>query len=638
MGLSPAATLLRHLDTNEFELTTAKTLPRRSMQLHERERTEPVRSNTCRDNGDQIVVPQHHAPRPMTLPTRGAAGRAKKLDSLPAGGHALNGDEAAEHTATSPTCNGDTNGGNSPCESPSYVTNTFYKFPENGNAYAGTPVTTPTDDATNPIPLPPREGKKHIKTNAKRHVRKYPLIIPVNGLQRTLNMVTETTPTEDGLKPVTALALSNGVLQRALNASQLQTPSQVLAKPLSSQRHTVGGHTYQNLDKSGAEGGQCVTTTDSASLQFESILEADYDKGNVLQSPDVTDGFYNFSIQKEHYNKGKAAEFDAKKMCGLYVNEDELRNLDIEKSLKRQQNAVTAKSAAVSVPSVPTETPKVQEQEEPTLTRPATPLPETPPDCEAPPVPITAETLTPTAELEMTTTPPIVVSTATIKLSNPAVAAVTETSLSPIVTAIATAEPAVIREKGNKTGLAADNELAGNALFKKVRESVDMAMDKKTAGDVSSGGGGAGGGSCNNSNTVKTHKVARASSIATSTRPQTEAEYFAAATARLKDSNSVSCEDLLEFSDKKPRGCERGVDSDEVRIMVKVLGKDIVEPTRCLRSLEFIGWDVHKAIKIIKLQNILPAKELSFAESLEALQEYQWDLHTTALKLRGFKR
>jgi len=60
-----------------------------------------------------------------------------------------------------------------------------------------------------------------------------------------------------------------------------------------------------------------------------------------------------------------------------------------------------------------------------------------------------------------------------------------------------------------------------------------------------------------------------------SAKPQTEAEYFAATAARLADSNSVSCEDLLEFSDKKPKGCERGVDSDEVRIMVKVLGKDV---------------------------------------------------------------
>lgn len=44
---------------------------------------------------------------------------------------------------------------------------------------------------------------------------------------------------------------------------------------------------------------------------------------------------------------------------------------------------------------------------------------------------------------------------------------------------------------------------------------------------------------------------------------------------KLKDSNSVSCEDLLELSQKKPKGKERGAESDEVRIMTKVLGTTV---------------------------------------------------------------
>lgn len=47
-------------------------------------------------------------------------------------------------------------------------------------------------------------------------------------------------------------------------------------------------------------------------------------------------------------------------------------------------------------------------------------------------------------------------------------------------------------------------------------------------------------------------------------------------------SNSVSCEDLLEFSEKKPRGRERGVESDEVRIMTKVLGTKVGLISFCL--------------------------------------------------------
>lgn len=43
----------------------------------------------------------------------------------------------------------------------------------------------------------------------------------------------------------------------------------------------------------------------------------------------------------------------------------------------------------------------------------------------------------------------------------------------------------------------------------------------------------------------------------------------------LSNSNSVSCEDLLQFSNRKPMGRERGIDSDEVRLMIKVLGKEV---------------------------------------------------------------
>lgn len=37
----------------------------------------------------------------------------------------------------------------------------------------------------------------------------------------------------------------------------------------------------------------------------------------------------------------------------------------------------------------------------------------------------------------------------------------------------------------------------------------------------------------------------------------------------------VSCEDLRKFANTKPNSRTRGNDSDEVRIMLKVLGKDV---------------------------------------------------------------
>ncbi|XP_037713243.1 activated Cdc42 kinase-like isoform X2 [Drosophila subpulchrella] len=480
IGPSPASTLLRHLDTDEFDLQSL-----------------------------------HQSQRPMTLPTRGASQRVRKAEL--AAGFSRHNDENSNSLET--------------CESPSYMTHGSYKFPE---AQQSEPL--PEPESPNPIPLPPREGKKQVKTSTKRHVRKYPLIIPANGLQRTLSKLTDFGD-DAGRTP----EISSSTQQqrgRAIEVVAAVRPNSMRRPSRPSEREyenmpAVGNesaHTYQNLDKLAP--ADAAGLTDTASLQFESILEADSSKEGILQSPDVTDGFYNFSIQKEHYNKGKDAEFEATQISGLYVNDDELRNLDIESSRK-------------------TATPGSS--------------------CSALEAEASQQDGQPPAE----------------------------------------AAPEVSRRFSS-----ADNELAGNALFKKVRASVNMAMsNRNSVGETSSSSSHPGGASA---------------------KPQTEAEYFAATAARLADSNSVSCEDLLEFSDKKPRGCERGVDSDEVRIMVKVLGKDST-PNRCLGALEFINWDVHKSIKLIKLQNLVSEANLSLEASFEALQQHEWDLHTTAHKLNGLK-
>lgn len=84
------------------------------------------------------------------------------------------------------------------------------------------------------------------------------------------------------------------------------------------------------------------------------------------------------------------------------------------------------------------------------------------------------------------------------------------------------------------------NELADNALFNKFRDAADGASHLVTDPVVVDGD-----------------------------RESNEDEPL---DGKLKDSNSVSREDLLEFADKKPKGKERGIESDEVRIMTKVLG------------------------------------------------------------------
>ncbi|XP_016984888.1 activated Cdc42 kinase-like isoform X2 [Drosophila rhopaloa] len=477
IGASPAATLLRHLDTDEFDLQSL-----------------------------------HKSQRPMTLPTRGAAQRVRKAEL--AVGLSRHNDENSNSLEA--------------CESPSYMTHASYKFPEAPQQ----PEQLPEPESPNPIPLPPREGKKQVKTSTKRHVRKYPLIIPANGLQRTLSKLTDFG--EDAGKTPEFSSHNQQQTSRAIEVVDAVRPNSMRRPSRPSDREyenmpaegSEPCHTYQNLDKLAP--ADAAGLTDTASLQFESILEADSSKEGILQSPDVTDGFYNFSIQKEHYNKGKDTEFEVTQISGLHVNDDELRNLDIESSRK---TATPGSSCSAS-----------QQDEEP----PVEPAPEV-----------------------------------------------------------------------SRRFSSADNELAGNALFKKVRASVNMAMHRNSVAETSSSSSQTGGAAA---------------------KPQTEAEYFAATAARLADSNSVSCEDLLEFSDKKPRGCERGVDSDEVRIMVKVLGKDST-PNRCLGALEFINWDVHKSIKLIKLQNLVGESNLSLSleASFEALQQHEWDLHTTAHKLNGLK-
>ena len=483
----------------QFSLKSAKTLPRRSTHFkHDSDEfisTIPLRS--IGNDNEMVIPPLQNAPRPTTLPTRGAANRLRKAEL-----------ELSKDANSTTALNSRMGDNVSPCESPSYVTNTSsYKFPEKPSS----PADSETAADHNALPvLPPKEGKKHIQANPKRHVRKYPLIIPANGVQRTLQRVindeekspsllkspTAANSTSRNLPTVKPFNINNNNMAEYENTTKLQSSS---STPNSQDR------TYQNIG-----------TDDTASLQFESILEADFNKDQVLQSPDVTDGFYNFSIQKDHYHKSKEVDFDAQKLAsGLYVNEDELRNLDIEKNIVKLNKQNPDNSLKKSNESLDVKSTTVTEENIKHTTM------------------ITSSSSS-TKQIE-----------------------ITEESFdkSPALAATQPSNDKLLKSAGKL--LKADNELAGNALFKKVRESVDKAMIKppsKLAVDT---------GVINKRELNKTPA------------PPTEAEMFSAAVNRLNDSNSVSCEDLLEFADKKPKGHERGVDSDEVRIMMKVLGKDV---------------------------------------------------------------
>lgn len=82
-----------------------------------------------------------------------------------------------------------------------------------------------------------------------------------------------------------------------------------------------------------------------------------------------------------------------------------------------------------------------------------------------------------------------------------------------------------------------------------------------------------------------------------------------------RQSDHVSCEDLLEFACDGPnarrtRGPRNGEQSDEVRIMLKVLQEQST-PESCIAALNVTEWDVLAAIKLERLQGLLK-KENSF--------------------------
>ncbi|KAK9737649.1 Protein tyrosine and serine/threonine kinase [Popillia japonica] len=92
-------------------------------------------------------------------------------------------------------------------------------------------------------------------------------------------------------------------------------------------------------------------------------------------------------------------------------------------------------------------------------------------------------------------------------------------------------------------------------------------------------------------------------------------------------SHHVSCEDLLEFADTKPSSRARGNDSDQVRIMQKVF-RNTITTEHCLEVLNHIDWEVLKAIKIVKLQKVVPGVQLSTCTN--ALDNCSWDVTKAA--------
>lgn len=341
-----------------------------------------------------------------------------------------------------------------PCETPSYMANAAGNFV----LCAESPkVEVKPIVEDNPLPLPPRD-RSNIQLNIaqKRHFRKYPLIIPATGIQRTLDKINQVTPVEEKRDvfpvptstppPVPApnydddddddvfedlkndTKISHEFEQNVNNYGIIRQQEKHYTKdfiennfPASAMRHSLidldGHRTYENIEAF-QKRFSCHDEADTASLHFESILENDNNVGNV--SDDMVDGFCLFESNGHKLHPIALSEAPAKP------------------ERKSSANVIESKMLEFS-------------QKYPKYKMPR-------------------------------------------------------------------------------------NELASNALFNKIKESVENAANVD----------------------------------------ECEVELDVKDECDLKKSiNHVSCEDLLDFSENKPKGRERGAESDEVRIMIKMFGTKV---------------------------------------------------------------
>ncbi|CAH1716278.1 unnamed protein product [Chironomus riparius] len=437
-----------------------------------------------------------------------------------------------------------------PCETPSYMANADGNFSLSVDSLKTTPnaEVKPIEHKTeNPLPLPPRDRSTlQLNIAQKRHVRKYPLIIPASATQRTLDKVNQITPVEDkseifteasnfkapttsstvntsydinndddddddvfeNLKKDTKISqefeenVNNYGMIKGLEKNYTKdfiennfpsTSFQDLRMPSSV---TNEARTYQNIEDF-QKRFSSHEQSDTASLHFESILEDENVVNDAQISDDMVDGFGLFESENSGNNNNKASS----------------RNNCASKVINNHCNSSS---------SFPFK--RVERK-------------------------------------------PFSVSTSSIE-----------------------SKKNEFSQKFPKYKMP-KNELASNALFNKIKESVEMAA---------------------NSDECEIELEMENQDNSGGNSP-----------CELKRSiNHVSCEDLLDFSDKKPLGAARGLDSDEARILRKMFGTKVTLE-RCLDTLNFINWDLQKAIKLCKMQNMNPEKTLQ--ECFDELDP-DWDL------------
>lgn len=360
-----------------------------------------------------------------------------------------------------------------PCETPSYMANAAGNFTLSLESNEPPKVEAKQID-DNPLPLPPR-GRSNMQLNVtqKRHVRKYPLIIPATGVQRTLDKINQITPVEEKQEvfPVPSpppavpspsfdlndddddddvfenlkndTKISQDFEQNVNHYGTIKSQEKLFTQgfiennfPTSTLRHSLidlnGHRLYENIEAF-QKRYSCHDEADTASLHFESILENDEHVLNI--SDDMVDGFCVFES-----------------------------------------------NASAKLPTTSNVEAPIKKPERKSLTK----------------------------------TAPAVIESKKLEFS----------------------------QKYPKYKMPR-NELASNALFNKIKESVENAA----------------------------------------MADECEVELEVKDACELKKSinhHHVSCEDLLDFSENKPKGRERGEESDEVRIMIKMFGSKVSLMINCV--------------------------------------------------------
>jgi len=107
--------------------------------------------------------------------------------------------------------------------------------------------------------------------------------------------------------------------------------------------------------------------------------------------------------------------------------------------------------------------------------------------------------------------------------------------------------------------------------------------------------------------------------------------------ARYTSPKTSACSGTGDPDDEPPgvSGHQRSAESDEVRIMAKVLGGMSADPANCVKALDLTDWNVHRAIKIVKLKALVRKPGVEETDMKVALINHEWDLTKAAGEING---